>query len=776
MAGDLLGKPIPRIEDRPLLTGRGRFVDDIHLPGMVHAAIVRSPLAHARLRGLHRGRAAAVEGVVAILAAADLEPHLATTTLSVGLPSKAYRLVVDRPVLATDEVRYVGEPVAIIIARSRYIAEDAAALVDLDLEPLPAVSDARLALRPEAPRAHSGAATNVVAEFTMAYGDLDGAFASAAHIVRTSLLQHRGVSHPIECRGAVGHYDAVQDCLVLWSSTQAPHSHARMLVKLLGCDENRVRVVSPDVGGGFGPKLVFYQEDILVALAARIVGAPVKWIEDRREHFMATTQERDQHWDMEIAADATGRILGVRGHMIHDHGAYTARGINLAQNSAQIVPGVYRVPAYELRVTLALTNRVPVSPVRGAGHPQGAFAMERLLDRVAQELGLDRAEVRRRNLIPPEALPYRLPIKTRGGTEMIYDSGDYPACQAAALAAIDYDGFRARQATARAEGRYLGVGIANYMKGTGRGPFESVTIRVGPSGRVSIYSGATAIGQGTKTMLAQICADAIGVDVARITVVTGDTGTIALGHGAASSRQAVNAGTSVHLAALAVRHKLLQAAAIHLEADATDLEIIGGTIRVKGVPAMAVGIGELADALAGLPGYGIPGGLEPGVEASRHALFEALTFAYGTTAAEVEVDIETGAVAIRRYVVAHDSGMMINPMMVDGQILGGAAHGIGNALYEWMGYDAAAQPVTTTSAEYLVPGAPEIPRIEMVHIEIPTPHNPLGVKGVGESGTIPAAAAVVSAVEDALAPFCVRIGETPIRPTRILELIAASRR
>jgi len=774
MAGHLFGKSLARIEDPALLTGRGRFVDDIHMPGMLHAAFVRSPVPHAAIQGIDATAARAAPGVHAVLTFAEMKPLLTADRLSVGLPSKAYRQVADRPVLAHREACYAGEPIAVVVADSRYAAEDAAALVALDLSPLPAVADCRAALEPDAPKVHTGAPHNTIAEFVTEYGDTDGVFARARHVFRESLWQHRGISHAIECRGAVARYDPVDDRLTLWSGTQAPHTAARMLVKLFGWEENRIRVVSPDIGGGFGPKLVFYQEDVAVAVAARVLGRAVKWTEDRRENFLAMTQERDQFWDVEVAVDDTARILGVRGRMVHDHGAYTARGINLPQNSAQIMPGPYVVPCYRLQVILALTNKVPVSPVRGAGHPQGTFAMERLMDRIADELALPRDEVRRRNLVPADAIPYRQPIKSRGGADIVYDSGDYPACQAAALDAAGAAGFRDRQRAARADGRHIGLGLANYIKGTGRGPFESALVRVGPSGTISIYSGATAIGQGTRTMLAQICADTIGCDMEAVSVVCGDTATIALGHGAASSRQAVNAGNSVFAAAKRVREKLIKAAAVMLEAGEEDLDIAGRRIHVRGVPDLSIAIGDVADALAGIPGYGIPGGLDAGIQADENVPFEALNFAYGTTVAEVEVDAETGAVRILNYVAAHDSGRIINPMIVDGQIVGGIAHGIGNALYEWMGYDDGGQPLTTTCAEYMVPSATEVPRIGMVHIEIPTPHNPLGIKGVGESGVVPAAAALVSAIEDALSPWGIKVRETPIRPTRLVELIAAA--
>ncbi len=772
----MIGSRVERLEDRDLLRGKGRFVDDVVLPNMLHAAFVRSPHGHAAIRGIAKAQAAALPGVHAVLAREDLLPHLRNERLVVGLPSKSYKQDLNRPVLAIDEVVHVGEPVAIVVADDRYVAEDGAALVEIEYDPLPAVADCCAALAPGAPVVHRGAPHNLLAEFRMGYGDADAAFAKAAHVFSESLWQHRGGSHSIECRGAVAAYDAIEDRLTLWSSTQMPHQAMRQLCDMLGRDENRVHVVTPDIGGGFGPKLVFYPEDVATALAAIILGRPVKWIEDRREHFVATTQERDQYWDVEIAVDRDARILGIRGTIVHDHGAYTARGVNLPHNSAETVPLQYDVPAYAMNVRVALTNKVPVTPVRGAGHPQGTFAIERLLDRVARELKVDRAEVRRRNLIPPEKMPYETRLKARGGRPVLLDSGDYPRCQAEALARAGWSDFPARQQAARKSGRYLGIGMANYCKGTGRGPFESATVRIGPSGRVHVYTGAAAMGQGTKTMLAQVVAEQLGADLANVTVTTGDTAAIALGLGGSNSRQTVMAGSSAHVAAVKVREKTLAIAAQLLEAAAQDLEIVGDHVRVKGVPDMKVGLAMVARAVAGTAGFSLPQGMAPGLEATEQIVIDDMAHANGTAVAEVEVDVETGRVDVLRFVAVHDCGRMVHPTLVDGQIAGGTAHGIGNALYEWMGYDADAQPVTTTFADYLLVTATEMPRVEIAHQESPSPLNPLGVKGVGECGVVPVTAAVASAVEDALSPFGVRIAQTPIFPAQIVKLIEEARR
>ena len=550
----MLGESVPRLEDPALLRGRARFVDDIHLPGMLEAAFVRSPHAHALIRGIDKSAALAAPGVRAVLTLDDLRPHLRTERLAVGLPSPSYKQQRDRPVLAAGEAVHVGEAVAIVVADTRARAEDAAALVDVQYELLPPVADCRAALAPGAPVAHSGAAHNLLASFVMAYGDVERAFAAAPHRFALSLWQHRGGGHSLEGRGAVAQLDPLDGRLTLWNSTQTPHAARRLLSDILGCDESRIRVVTPDVGGGFGPKLVFYPEDAAVALAAILLRRPVKWIEDRREHFCATTQERDQYWDVEIAVDAQARILGLRGTLLHDHGAYTARGVNLPYESAQTVTLPYDVPAYRMEVRLALTNKVPVSPVRGAGQPQGVFAMERLLDAVARGMGLDRAEVRRRNLVGPERMPCAKPLVARGGLAVVLDSGDYPRCQEMVLARADWADFPARQQAARREGRYLGIGLANFVKGTGRGPFESVAVRIGPSGKVQVEYRRGGDGAGhAAPCWRRSSAPRSAVAPGDIAVTAGDTAAVALGIGGFNSRQAVLAGTSAHQAALAVR-------------------------------------------------------------------------------------------------------------------------------------------------------------------------------------------------------------------------------
>jgi carbon-monoxide dehydrogenase large subunit len=765
------GNSIGRVEDLPLLTGRGQFVDDILFSDTLQAAFVRSPHGHAKIESIDTRAAMSVPGVTAIFTAADFAPHLKVDRLIVGLPSPSYRQDRNRPILAGNETVHVGEPVAIVLAKDRYIAEDAAALVDVDYSPLPAVADAREALDEGSPLVHQDASNNLLAEFDVAYGDVDAAFANAPYVFRESLWQHRGAAHSIECRGTLARYDAVGDLLTIWSSTQTPHVARQLLCEILGRDESQVRVITPDVGGGFGPKLIFYPEDAAVALAALLAQKPVKWIEDRREHFVASTQERDQFWEVEIAVDADAHILGVRGDLIHEHGAYTARGVNLPYESAQTVTLPYEIPAYALNVKLALTNKVPVTPVRGAGQPQGAFAMERLLDRVARELKLDRAEVRRRNLIAAEKMPYTKPLKSRGGMQVVLDSGDYPKCQEMVLEASGWENFAERQQAARAKGRYIGLGLANFVKGTGRGPFEPVTVRIGQSGKIQVLTGAAAMGQGTKTMLAQIVADELGGDIANISVVAGDTAAISMGIGGFNSRQAVMAGSSAHLAAKKIHEKLFAVASQMLGTSPDQLELEAGIVQTKATPRRSVGFGDIARALGGSPGFALPTGVTPGLEATECFVCDEMAYANGSAVVEVEADPETGSVTVNKVWIAHDCGRAINPMLVDGQIVGGVIHGVGNALFEWMGFDDNCQPVTTTLADYLLVTATEAPPVEVLHMESPSPLNPIGVKGAGECGVLPMAPAIVSAIEDALSPFNVRIAQTPIFPARIVELV-----
>ncbi len=764
-----------RLEDDKLLRGAGRFVDDLSLPGMLHASFVRSQVAHAHLRGVDVEKARQAPGVRAVYTWADLRPHLTVDRLPAATPAAAIKVHLDPVILADKEVHYVGEPVAMIIAESRALAEDAAALVMLDLEPLPAVVDIELGLSPQSPKARLDCTDNTLANWTIGYGDIDAAFDGADHRIAMRYDLHKGGAHSMETRGLVAHYAAFERQLKVWDSTQMPHRVKRVLVTCLGLDETRVRVMAPDVGGGFGPKGPVYAEEIAVPLAAMLLNAPVKWIEDRYEHFVTTNQERDQIWEVEAAFDAGGRLHGIRGALKHDHGACTPSGIQLPQNSTTNLIGPYHLPAYRIDVSLCLTNKVPSTSTRGAGRPQGTFVMERLLDRIAATLNLPREEVRSRNLIPPERLPYVTQIVTRDGLPMTYDTGDYPACQERALRAAGWSDFTARQQHMCAQGRYIGVGLANYLEGTGRGPFESAEVRIGASGKIVVTSGAASQGQGTATMLATIAAGVFDVETSEVEVVHGDTGAAPMGLGAYASRQTVTAGSATLEAARRVRQKALEAASAILDTPIDELEIAGGRVRRKGPSNISKSLADIARALGGVAGFSLPKGIAPGLSALVDFEPPAITYTNGAHVAEVEVDPMTGVVTINRYIVVHDCGRIVNPELVDGQVIGGVVHGIGATLFEHMRFAPDGQPLTVNFADYLLPTADVVPRIEIHHMESPTPLNPLGAKGAAESGTIGAPAAIVSAIENALSPFGVEITRTPVTPAALAGMIHAAR-
>ena len=771
MGAKHFGARVARLEDPALLTGRARFVDDIKLPGTLEACFVRSPHPHARIRAIDTSAARAMPGVHAILVADDLPPRMATGQIPMLVPNPAIKTPRTQLALARHEVCYVGQTVAVVFADDRYRAEDAAAAVAVDYEVLPSVSDCRDAVKPDAPGAHADLTSNIAAFVPMSYGDVDVAFANAPHVFEDELLLHRGAAMTLEGRAVLAIHDAAADKITVWSATQTPHLARGTLADLLERDLDSIRVIAPAVGGGFGTKAPFYAEEAVIPAAAMKLGRPVKWQEDRREHFLSSTQERDQVWQVAIAVDRDGKILGLRGKMWHDTGAYVPWGIIAPYIAATTFPGPYVVPAYKLDLTVVLTNRVPTTVVRGAGRPQAVFAMERLMDRVARELKLDRAEVRARNMIRPEQMPYSVGLVFRDGKPLVYASGDFPKSQTRALALSNYDAFRARQAKARGEGRYLGIGIGNYVEGTGLGPFEGVTIRVMPNGKVAVATGATAQGQGTRTSLSQIVADHVGCRIEDIVMTAGDTAAISQGVGAFASRQAINAGNSAMIAGQSVRQQIVTLAARVLGVPEAEIDVEDGHATARGGNKPTMSLGELARIAQGVPGFSFVPGQTPGLEHTAYFTPQQASYCNGTHVAEVEVDPLTGGVTLVNYTVAHDSGNVINPMIVDGQVQGGVAHGIGNALFEWMKYDASGQPLTTTFQDYLLPSAPEVPGCVIEHVETPNPLNPLGVKGAGEGGTIPAPAAIVSAIEDALSPFGVRFSDMPLTPDRIVETL-----
>ncbi len=765
-----IGAAVKRLEDPAILTGRGRYVDDLALPGMLEVAFVRSSEAHALIRNIDAQAARALPGVHSVLLLKDLG---AQKRMVQANPHPLLKQNLTQYPLARDEVCYVGETIAMVLAENRYIAEDAASLVEVGYEPLPMVVDVREAARPDAPKVHADSPDNLVARIPWKFGDAERIFKTAPHVFRESYVQHRGGCHSMETRGVVASHDAFSDRLTLWSSTQSPYLVRRFLSEYLERDENRIRVVAPDVGGGFGPKAAHYPEELALALAALKVGLPLKWIEDRREHFVATTQQRDQLWDVEVACDEQGRVLAIRGRALHDHGAYVPYGLLLALGSVVNFPGTYAIGAVDIAIDVVFTNAVPTTPIRGAGRPYANFILERTMDCVARNLGLDRAEVRRRNLIRKEQMPYSTGGRLPNGKPVMFDSGDYPAVLAMALENSAYQNGKDRKEEAKQRGRLLGFGLSCYNEDTGLAPFEGANVRVFPSGKVVVTSGAGAQGQGVRTVLAQIAAEQLGIAPEDVLVEIGDTAAFPMGMSTVGSRTTVTAGSSVHLAALEVRDKAIRLAAEALECAPADLEIAAGAVRIKGVPDRHVPLGELARRLAGQVNVPAPAGFTPGLEATSYHAVERPVYANGANVAVVEVDPETGRVDVVDYFVSHDCGTLVNPRLVDGQIVGGVAHGISNVLFERMIYDReTGQPQTTNYGEYLLISAPEMPRMHLAHMETPSPWNPLGVKGAGEGGTIPCLAAVVSALEDAIG---VTVNEYPLSPERIVELMEAGK-
>jgi len=760
----LVGAPIRRSEDVRLLTGAGQFVDDIRRPDMLHGAVVRSPYAHARIRRIDVGRALAVPGVEAVYVAADLGPL--NGPLPLLIPHEDLQYGRTQSALALEKVRHVGEAVAFVVSVDRYVAEDAADLVDVEFEPLPVVSS----LEPAGDvRVHDDMPHNVGGHYVRHVGDYAGARARAALVLKERLRLDRGTASPMETRGVVAIPEGPN--LTMYVSTQAPVALRAGLAHWFGLSEMNLRLIAPDVGGGFGPKvMMFYPEEVLVPFAAMRLKRPVKWIEDRREHFVATTQEREQIHDVEVAVSADGVLLGLKTTVLHDSGAYTPYGIQVPIISVTTLPGPYRLRNYDVEFRAVYTNRPTVTPYRGAGRPHGVFVMERMMDRIAEALGLDRLEVRRRNFIQPDEFPWDTGLIYQDWAPCKYDSGNYP--ELANRLSEWLDGVRGEVAEARRQGRYVGVGLGFYVEGAGPGPYEGVRVRVEPSGKVQVATGVGTQGQGHYTAFAQVVAEQLGVGVDEVHVTTGDTAAMGWGIGTFASRAAVVVGNAAHLAAQAVAEKARTVAAHFLECDPAQVELSGGWAR--GPDGVGMPLGQVAARANPLRGT-LQFGNEPGLEATRFFSPQQSTFPSGAHAAVVEVDPETGLMKTLRYCVVHDCGNIINPMIVEGQIHGGVAQGIGGVFYEKLAYDENGQLLTSTFADYLLPTATDVPRIETDHITTPSPLNPLGVKGAGEAGVIPCAAVYASALEDALRPFGVRITEMPLSPSRLWELIRRQR-
>ena len=774
MGARYFGAAVLRGEDRPLITGKGQYVDDIRLSGTLHGAFVRSPHAHALIKSIDISEAITLDGVHAVYTFSDLDDPMNQPAVQT-YPSPLIKQDLRPFPLAKEEVCYVGEPIAFIVADTRHIAEDAIPLVVIDFELLEPVVRLREAASKKSPRAHVESPDNIVSQLHVSYGDVENTFKNADHVLETKFLQHRGGCHAMEGRAVLADYSSALDELTIWSATQCPYLIRRSLAEQFAMPESRIRVIAPDVGGGFGPKAGFYVEEIIVPWASRKLGTPVKWTEDRREHFISTNTQRDTWWELDIATSNDGRVLGVRGRIILDNGAYIPYGLLLAFTTITPLPGPYKVLALDITQDVVFTNTITNSPVRGAGRPNAAYAMERVIETVARFLKLEPAEVRRRNFIHKDDFPYQTGLIHFNGRPMIYDSGDYHSLLEKALELSDYDGFALRQKTAREEGRFLGIGISSCIEDTGVGPYEGVTVRVDPLGKIYVSSGAASQGQGHKTILRQIVADELHVHIDDIHVEIGDTAKFPQGVGTVASRVGVNIGTAAFSAATSVRKKALHLAADLLGSECDDLEIEDGIIRDKGKRNITISLGELALKLAPMSGGAIPEGHTASLESTSYDSSKGLAHASGSNVCEVEVDTGTGEVKLLNYCVAHDCGKKINPMIVEGQIIGGVVHGIGNALFEEMIYDDNGQPQTTNYGEYLLPLATEMPPIHIVHQETPSPLNPLGLKGAGEAGTIPAAGAVIAAIENALKEFNVVINKYPVTPQYLCDLIDAGK-
>ena len=794
MTTKLFGTKVPRSEDQRFLRGRGRYVDDVLVGQRVlHAAVLRSPHAHARIVDIDVTDVLDVEGVHLVWTfddLADLADDMAEP-LPLLIPHPALTHGRTQHALAKDEVNHVGEAIAFVVADDRYVAEDAVGRIRVDyelLEPVVGIAAARAADR----LVHDDVPGNVGARMEQANGDAPAAIAAAPHTLELDLTVERSACQPMEGRGVVARWDPDTGRMTVWSSTQTSTGVRGCVAAKLGLDLGQVDVVTPDVGGGFGVKINHpWPEELLVPLAARALGVPVRFTEDRREHFISSAHERSQVHHVEVGFDDEGRVLGLDVQFWHDHGAWTPYGLIVPIITSTQLLGPYKPGAYRVVFESLYTNTVMVTPYRGAGRPQGCFVMERTMDAIAAALGKDRTEVRAANFIQPDEFPYDQGLVFQDGRELEYDSGDYPASLAKLKELVGWDDFEAFRAERAAEGKRVGIGLACYVEGTGVGPYEGAHVHVETSGKVKVATGLTTQGQGHQTVFAQIVADELGVPFESVEVTTGDTRRMPYAVGTFASRAAVMSGSAVHLAARRTKEKALRIAAEALEASVDDLEISDGVVRVTGTES-AIDLGTVAvlsnplryafdeaSKAATQFSVGDPGKPpvaeddEPGLEGKDFYSPERSTFASGMHAVVVETDPDTAEVRILKYAVVHDCGHLINPMIVEGQIHGGVAQGVGGALYERMAYDESGQLLNASFMDFLMPYVTEVPaRIDIDHLETPSPLNPLGIKGAGEAGVIPSAAVFAAAIEDAEAPHQpgLRITAMPISPSDLFHL------
>jgi carbon-monoxide dehydrogenase large subunit/6-hydroxypseudooxynicotine dehydrogenase subunit gamma len=760
-SGAVIGQSIPRLEDLRLVRGRGRFVDDVEPPGTLHMHVVRAEVAHARLVSVDVSRAASAPGVVAVVAASDLPaPERIPLRLDFGIPLDPYL----QPVLAPDRVRYVGEPVAAVVADSRYAAEDAASLVAVEYEPLPVVLD---------PVEAAGApslwddAGNEAAVIRKRFGDVEEAFSSAAHVVSAELRVGRHTGVPLETRGLVADWDSGRGELTIWGAALVTHYHRRVVARLLGLSENAIHMRSTDAGGSFGVRGDFFPEDYLVPWFARSLRRPVKWIEDRSEHFVTINHAREQVHRISAAFDSDGVLLGLRDEVWHNKGAYIRpSGVTGSENTLGMMPWPYRVPAFEGVLHVVTTNKTPLGPYRGPGRYENTFVREQLWNIAAEQMGMDPVELRRMNLLADDELPVS-PELTVGGERFVLDSGSFRSLLSHGERSADFDSWREEAASLRDAGRLVGCGIGYFMDKSGKGPYETAGIDVAPDGSVRLLIGGASSGQGIETVMAQIAAETLTVPPDRISVVYGDTDLIPDGVGSWSSRSTVIGGSAVLQAAEVTRDEALRLAADALEAATEDLVLADGRVHVVGSPDSGLSLGELA-ARTG------PGATLGAREVWRNP---RMNYPYGVALCQLEIDPATGGIEILRYFVAYEVGRAVNPLLLRGQILGGVAQGIGGAILEELDYDEAGQPRSTSLMDYLLPTVFDMPDDvgTLIREDAPTPTNPLGTKGAGESGILGAGAAVAGAVSDALGSASV-VTQLPLTPERVLRLVRATAR
>ena len=779
MRNKFIGKRIVRNEDPRLLTGQAQFVDDVEMPGLLHAAFLRSDYAHARLISIDVSAARERPGVVAVFTAEDMGDDWQPGPPLVSPPPTAKDVLFHsrRQVpLVKDKVRHMGEAIAVVIAESRYIAEDAVEDILVELDPLPVVVDMEKGLEADSPLVHDDLESNLAAQLFQQKGDYETAKKEADVIIKRRIVVERGAAAAMENRGIVAHWDAKSQYLTIWDTTQAPIPIRNGTAARLGLSEHQVRVIAPFIGGGFGPKIMmFYAEEMVIPWVAKKLNRPVKWIEDRRENFYATTQERGQVHDVEMALSRDGRVLGLKDNFLHDTGAYDPYGLTIPLNTQSHDMGGYDIQNYSSEFKVVFTNKMIATPVRGAGRPQGIFVIERMMDIAARELGMDLVEIRKRNLIPPEAFPYEHKIIDQAFAPLVFDSGNYKAVVEKALDMIGYDKFvKEEQPRLRKEGKHVGIAIVSFPETTGVGPYEGARVTVEASGKINVATGIGTQGQGHFTSFAQIVAEKLGVDVNDVRIVTGDTTEFHWGTGTFASRGAVVAGNAVHAASSIVHQKVLKLASKVLETPEEELELEDGLVRVADIPNKSISLGELALLANPLRGAVEPG-TEPGLEATAYFGPQYGATAFGTHAMILEVDPETMMIKIKRYVTVEDCGTVLNPLILEGQIHGGVSMGLGNAYYEKLHFDENGQLLNASFMDYLLTSATEVPRIEVGHLETRSSLNELGAKGVGEAGAIPVPALFAQALENALYDRKLEILEMPLSPNRLYELLNEER-